>query len=829
MLYLDEYRKHPDRLTDFLPWAAMIHPAVVLNKDGSLLSVFQYRGPDLESATPEELIYISAQLNNVLKRLEGGWALHAEAQRVQSNDYHTTDDFPDPITRAIDEERRLYFLQGHHYESHYYFTLSYLPPPDRRDQIQRLLIEDSAKEKKTSGRDHLQTFLSEMDKIYNAFSDIFPETQPLTGDALLTYLHSTISPKRHTVAVPDIPMYLDCYIADADLIGGWKPMLGDCHLRIVGIKGYVDSTRPCIFDALNQLNFEYRWSTRFLCLDKLEAMEITAKYQKLHFSKRKSMGALFQEVIMSKESPYENPEAILKAGDSEAAGLEIASDYVSAGYYTMCVVVMDRDRDLCDKKAKAVEKTINNLGYVAIIENQNAVNAWLGSLPGQRYANVRRPPITTINLAHMLPVSAVYAGPTANKHLGGPPLLYTETDGNTPYRLDLHVQDLGHSMLVGPTGAGKSVHLLLLASAFRKYKNGRVYIFDNGGSSRVLTYALGGNFYDLAAEADALSFQPLAHIDEENECKWASEWISEYLASQNVQLTAEDKKAVWDALCNLATSPIHQRTITGLKLLLNADVPALGAALTPLTLEGPFGRLFDAKTDTFTTSDWQVFEMGTLMKTASIVPAALSYIFHRIEQNLDGCPTAIYLDEFRTFLNNPIFKNKIEEWLVLLRKENAFVVFAIQSLQKLADSSIIATILDSCPTRIFLPNHNAAEEHYAKIYEAFGLNGREIEMLAAAAPKRDYYHKCPYGSRMYQLALGNLSLAFCGATSREDQNTAETLRAGAPDDFARAWLRYKGLEDYAKGLLAGRNIEKAIDPDIAFFLDPKGGTQKCGA
>jgi type IV secretion system protein VirB4 len=141
---------------------------------------------------------------------------------------------------------------------------------------------------------------------------------------------------------------------------------------------------------------------------------------------------------------------------------------------------------------RQVERILGGLGFTAMREQVNAVEAWLGSLPGQVYANVRQPLVHTLNLAHLMPLSSVWAGPVRNAHLGGPPLLAARTAGSTPFRLSTHVGDVGHMIVVGPTGAGKSVLLGLIALQFRRYAGAQVYIFDKGNSARAAVLAMGG-------------------------------------------------------------------------------------------------------------------------------------------------------------------------------------------------------------------------------------------------------------------------------------------------------------------------------------------------
>ena len=201
---------------------------------------------------------------------------------------------------------------------------------------------------------------------------------------------------------------------------------------------------------------------------------------------------MLKETATQTESAMVDNDAANKAADSDTALQEVADDLVSYGYFTATLVVLDKDYLQVEKKLRALEKTINSLGFTVINETLNAVDAWLGCLPGLCRANIRRPILNSLNLAHILPLSAVWAGPVNNKHLNAPVLIHTQTSGNTPFRLDLHVGDVGHTMIVGPTGAGKSVLLSFIAAQFRRYKDAQVYYFDKDASVMALTAGVGG-------------------------------------------------------------------------------------------------------------------------------------------------------------------------------------------------------------------------------------------------------------------------------------------------------------------------------------------------
>jgi type IV secretion/conjugal transfer VirB4 family ATPase len=804
MLNLAEYRKKPQSLADFLPWAALIAAGVVLNKDGSLQRTARFRGPDLDSATPAELVGTSGRLNNALRRLGSGWAIFVEASRHAAQRYPHCE-FPDPVSALVDAERKAQFEEaGAHFESAYFLTFVFLPPVEEVARAEGWLYEGRVRDGSNGAHEIVTGFIDRTDRVLQLLEGFMPEVEWLSDEETLSYLHSCVSTSRHRVRVPDVPMYLDAFLVDEALTGGLAPRLGNAHLHTLTVMGFPSATHPGILDELNRLAFPYRWSTRAIALDKTDATKVLTRIRRQWFAKRKSIMAILKEVMTNEASALLDTDAHNKAMDADAALQELGSDLIGQAYVTATVTVWDDDAQIADEKLRLVEKVIQGRDFTCIAESVNAVEAWLGSLPGHVYANVRQPPVSTLNLAHMIPLSAVWAGPERNDHLGGPPLFYAKTEGATPFRCSLHVGDVGHTLVVGPTGAGKSVLLALIALQFRRYWRSQVFAFDFGGSIRAAALAMGGDWHDLggALSDDALepvALQPLAAILDPAEQAWAAQWVAGILAREGITVTPGVKEHLWSALTSLASAPAGERTLTGLSVLLQSVV--LKRALAPYCVGGPWGRLLDAEAERLGDADVQAFETEGLIGTGA-APAVLAYLFHRVEGRLDGRPTLLIVDEGWLALDDPTFGTQLREWLKTLRKKNASVVFATQSLADIETSAIAPAIIESCPTRLFLPNERAIEPQITAIYRRFGLNDRQIEILARATPKRDYYCQSRRGNRLFELGLGPLALAFTAASSKADQAAIATvLSEHGRDEFAAQWLRHKGL-DWAADLLS---------------------------
>ena len=771
MYQMNLFRKKQHRLSDQMPFGRMTaievageRVAVVINKDGSLMATWQFRGPDLDSSVEEELAVITNRLQGAMASLKTNYVLWFESQRTPSLGYETTSHFPDPVTRGMDAERAQLYASGRYYESHFYATLQYLPPKDRQEKMKELLVEGREK-KLTKAEDVLEAFGEQIYKLFVMFQNLRMEAHFLEENAMLTYLHSTVSGRPRPLKYPGSRFLFDKYLYDTPLYGGLEPQLGHQHMRVIAPISYARDTVFGGFDALSRLDFPYRWMTRVYCMSKNDVLSELDMERRQWKGKLQSLSSTLADAAIregAQNTENLNEVAVDRVAEVRDAIHAVEADHISFVYYSTAVIVLDEDREAVEEKAKIVRQLFIEHGMKAKIEDFNAVDTWMGCVPGLIGHNIRRPLISTGNLVHMMPLTAAWAGEEWNQHLDGPPLLYAQTDGSSSYRLNLHIGEIGHSLMIGPTGAGKSVHLNCIEAAFRKYQNARVIIFDKGASSKVLTLGVGGKFYDIG-KAGEMAFQPLAGIDREDERQWAQEWLADYLREEGIEVTPEYKSILRDSLATVAGMEQRFRTMTTFISFLQSA--KLKEAFYPMALadgsgnKGEYGEIFDSDVDRLSIGAWQSFEMETLMNSKRIVGTTLMYIFHRIENVVkdvrasEAGPTLIVLDECWVFFENPMFADKIKEWLKTLRKYNTAVLFATQSLDDIAKSPILDTVLSSCLSRIFLPDKLATTESRRELYRAFGLNRQQIQLLAHAQPQREYSYDSPMGSRLYHLAL----------------------------------------------------------------------------
>ncbi len=235
--------------------------------------------------------------------------------------------------------------------SSYFLTLLYLPPDEGTAKAERLLYEGSNRTVDADAREVLRGFVDRTNRVLQLVEGFMPECAWLDDQETLTYLHSTVSTKRHRVRVPEIPMYLDALLADQPLTGGLEPMLGEAHLRVLTVVGFPTATTPGILDDLNRLAFAYRWSTRAIMLDKTDATKLLTRIRRQWFAKRKSVAAILKEVMTNEASALLDTDAHNKAMDADAALQELGSDQIGEAFVTATITVWDSDPAYRRRKA----------------------------------------------------------------------------------------------------------------------------------------------------------------------------------------------------------------------------------------------------------------------------------------------------------------------------------------------------------------------------------------------------------------------------------------------------------------------------------------------
>ncbi|MFZ3467100.1 conjugal transfer protein TrbE [Vibrio harveyi] len=803
MLNLKTFRDYPSGTPDLLNWAALVDDGVMLGKDGSFTAGWVFTGVDIDSAMASERNFISQRINQALSSLGSGWMVHVDSNReiVRAYSDKQSSHFPHPAFQLIDDSRRVFFeSQGDKFASRAVIFVTWRPTSKRLSKLTDLMFENGTSKKTSVAQRNLARFKDKVTDIEGRLSMVFSSIKRLAAyekdgqwyDDFLSYLRFALTGKWQPIAAPYTPLPLDSFLGACELNVGYNPRLEGQYLSCISIDGFPNHGFPNILHHLNLLNFEYRWNTRFIFFDNVEANNLLDAERKKWEQKVVS----FRDKLLKNPEPKVDEDALQMVHQYEEAQTALSSGRLSYGQYSTTFVLRHADKDILQEQTEQLTKILNSmLGFTSRVETINSIEAFLGTLPSDSLHNIRRPLLSTMNLSHLLPTSSIWTGeeycPCPFYPEQSPPLMYCTAAGNTPYRLNFHVDDVGHTLAFGPTGAGKSTLIAVMVAQFFRYKGAKVFAFDKGYSLFTLSQ-LGGQHFDIGAQASANdpSFAPLSDLD--NDFEWCCDYIEKLLVLQGVKVNAEHRVSIFKALSDMRSS--SRKSLS--EFCTQVQDPEIKTAMSYYTVKGRGGDLLDAEQNRMNLTNFMVFEIEHLMGRGEIdlIPV-LVYLFRQIERAIKGAtnndPSLIVIDEAWIALSHPVFREMLKEWLKVLRKANCMVFLATQSLGDAIKSGILDVLIESCPTHIFLPNPKATQ--FADTYRQFGLNDKQIDLIKRAVQKREYYVSQPVGSRMINLSLDKLALSFVGVSDKGSITEVKALVNEQGENWYLHWMKRKNL------------------------------------
>ena len=772
-------------------------------KDGELMVGWNYTGHDHESASDGELDHLSYRLNDLLKSLGRGWAMWTEALRLETKNYPDEADchFPDEVSLMIDRERRKAVgEQDAHFETAAFIVLMYKPPTKAAQRFYDAMIDwgDEAG-KLTLEEKQLRYFRRASAGFESALSSIFPtrRLRPYVVDGqsfcdFLRLLHYCATGVMRPVRVPHPSTPIDLLICGQDFQPSFRPQVGEQYVGIVSVEGTHGFTKPAMLAEFDAKPLRYRWSTRYLFMDRVEATKGLEAYRRKWNQKVVGM----KDQLLQTANPRVNRDAQRMVDDADEAAAELSSGDVNQGHYTSVFVLYSEDIDVLEETCQLFRDWLDDRGFGGRIEGLNATQAFLGSIPGNASINVDRAQLSTANVADLMPSASAWPGSEFVDCMffppESPPLIQAETPTSTPFRMNLHHNNVGHGFMGGQTRSGKSTALGLIAAQWLKYENAQVFTFESGMSMFPLCAGVGGKHFEIGVDevagGAAPRMMPLADIDTRTDLLWAQTWVEQCLTLQNVEITPPRRSAIQGALELLQESPT--RTIT--EFATNLQDQTLREAMAFYTIAGPAGHILDGETEDAVLGHFNVFELRELMTLGdAVVLPTLLYLFRRIDKRLDGRPTLIPLDECWMMFRHPLFRDVLFEWLKTKAKQNTSVLMATQSITDAMNSGIIDTILSNTATKILLPHHTIGAEPLCSYYrDVLGLNPTEIELLTHGTPMRQYYYTSAAGRRMFELNLRPKTLAWIGRSGQADIDTLKALMTDHPDDWRGRWLEH---------------------------------------
>jgi type IV secretory pathway VirB4 component len=848
--YLPPVRER-DTLSRMVPWRSIAAPGVMLQKDRwhTLQRSYSVRGPDVMGLAREVQGSLMFQANNVFKRLGGRWALHAEAQRRRVTCLPPLPPEVPPLLRLLDGAYRTHLLQEPGLrETTYFQTLSWTPPPPSTERWGRFFIRGPGASYRTSTPEaaSLLDFVEQSDVFMDLLRGVLAECTPLTTEAMLAYLHSCVSDRPRVMKLPGSLADMDHYLCDSALDpAGWYPQLGQWHLRTCSVKAYPRESLVGMMRDLEALPLDFRWCTRSLGLEKHAQEGMLRKAQAAWLHEEKGLTDRLSENVTHEGTRILNRAATNNAEDVDTARQEVGADIVAYGAFTSTVTVWDTDPLAADEKRRIVMQTFAARGIGTVEEGVHQTAAWLSSHPGNRLDNVNATHQSTMSLAHLMPgLTAAWRGPSRDAYLQGGPWFYARTEGNTLFRVVNHLyddrsedfRDLGHFLILGFTGAGKSTLGNWLRLMWLQYAGAQAKLFDIKRHGKLLTLLLNGSWYDLGARR----YQPLRHCDDPQRRGVILQWVLDLLEEYHVPVTAPIQRYVEAHLVKLGDYPAPERTFTQyLRLLtegsrgteemaLKGERDATGSVhVKPRLLrlldhymdvrgvlqsfatgrEGP--GLFDGCEEDFDANPVQTFEMDDLLGQPRLLAPVMRYVLPQVEGQMSTDRKMFLLfDDAAIPLEVARIRRDAKNWLRTARKLGVSVGFATHSLDDLfgkespIGEEMASILLESCPVRFYLYNPEASKPTIRAIYRKMGLEDTAIDQIAVMRPQREiYYQLREMGERPCALHFPKIVLdAIARNTADDHRLIEEILLKEGPEGFAAGWLRHHGYEEDAHAL-----------------------------
>lgn len=764
---------------------------------------FWVNGIDLESAEEHELNGMTEYLNLIFAGIPTGWTISVNSIIVNDNKYlnAANNHFEIDLLKLLDSEREYFFTrQAKIFKNITTITFTYIAQHKTIKKLGRIFVQSN----KQSAPQTLEIILDEFKRSLEQYTKLINRAlklTPMTNDETISYLRYLLTGEWINLKLPK-KTYIELkFLLGEDYIGGLDPQVGNKHMRVIAIDNYFpDESRPLMLERIRALGFELRWCTRFMFLTKIEAQKNITYLSDLHeqnitgIKHAASAGTKFESRRYNRGAEYLYEEA------EEALASSIVSN-VNYGKYSCNIVVFNENEETVKQQATAISVLLKEMGFIARIETLNAEEAFMSTIDGDIEHNERRSLISTENLAHLLPLSGFWGGldyhPSPMYPEQSNSLFMVDCNNYHSFKGNLFVDGLGHSLIIGKSGTGKSTLVNFIIASHMRYKDAQVFGLDNKHSMMPLCYGVNGQHYDLGH--DETSFQPLADIDQVSGYDFAIDWIEALCEINHVKVDTSLGKAIRDSLTILSVMDKEHRTLINFLLHCKSKHEELASVIELYVGHQSLqSRVMSANEDRISFSNYNVFEMNEFVHKGekALIPV-LKYIFYKIMAKLDGRPTLIVIEEADTLWTSHIFAKKLDEWLKTLRKLNVYILMVTLNVQSIAESSIRNTLLTQCASIIFTPNADLGKIEVYESYKKFGIKDKQIQLIKQAKPQKEYYLINNDGDRLFNLDINYFEIAksFFSRTSKNDSIIAKQIKREFKDKFANEWLKNSGVSN----------------------------------
>lgn len=757
---------------DRLPYLGLVDENIVLLRDGSAMLSLMVPGLSFETADSAELNAHAAAREVLLRSaLDARFVLyhHVIRRRV-----HVELDagFDDPLAGHIDARWKERLAGGALYVNDQFVTLVRRPARGKAgwpERLSRLLKRRGSAEVAADPGDlralraaanamiaslgaYGARLLGDYDGAGGRCSEVLEllsalyngEMRPVRAPAEGTNIGRMLPYRRLSFGLDALEMRGAGGAAGADA----------SFAALISLKDYPDSTAPGLTDALLRLPCELVLTESYAPSDRQIARE------RIDLALRRLRSA--------------DEEATAERREMMAARDSLGTGAVAFGDHHLSVLVRSETLPALDDTAAACAAALADAGAVAVREDVNLEPGFWGQFPGNEAYLVRRALISSANMACFGSLHGFAMGQSHGNHWGEAVALL-QTTSATPFFFNFHQGDLGNFTVIGPSGSGKTVVMNFLAAQAQKFSP-RTVLFDKDRGAEVFVRGIGGAYSRIAA-GHPTGFNPLALPDSPRNRAFLRDWLAVLLQAQGAQEHATIAMAVDAAYANDA----GLRRLTHFRELLagsrRPEPDDLAGRLEAWISSGEHGWLFDNADDRLDLSSRVIgFDMTALLETPRLRTPVMMYLFHRIDERLDGEPAMILIDEGWKALDDEVFAARIRDWLKTLRKRNALVGFATQSARDALDSKIATALVEQTATMLFMPNARARAEDYC---EGFGLTEHELDVIRTLpAQSRCFLIRQSDASVVVRLDLSGMPEVLAVLSGRESTvRRLDALRA----------------------------------------------------
>jgi type IV secretion system protein VirB4 len=721
--------KYEVSTANFIPYQCHWNHNTILTKKQELVRVIRIKGLPFETLDSEDLDFKKEIRNNSFRSIaQNGYSLYFHTIRRKEKAF-PEGKMNDFFSNALNQEWKKRHADENVYVNEHYITIIKGEEKGAISGIANFLQKLHYKADRFSWESHLRDLYEDLEettsRILNGFSNYnskllgLVETDDGVYSELLEFFARIVNANHsYKLSIPTIG--LDHYLPMSRLYFG-KKSLEIRHQNeikyagIVSIKEYRNSTYPGMFDGFMQLPFEFIICQSFEFSDRAQAIS--------------SMQLQQRRLIQSEDVATSQIGEIDQALDSAMSG-----DFAFGEHHFTILCIADNLK-LLENYLSLASVELSNVGINSVRERINLEPAYWAQLPCNFDFAVRRSKINTLNLASFASFHNYPSGSRDGNHWGDAVTVF-DTSSGTPYFFNFHIRDVGHTMIIGPTGSGKTLLLTFLCAQSRKF-DCNLFFFDKDYGAKIFINAIGGKNLepDLAKNS---GFNPFQLPDNSTNRAFLVEFLTILATHNGDRLSPDDLDKINQAVTGNYNLDYKDRKLSNVIPFLGIGGPdSLIGKMSIWYGDGSHARLFDNDQELTNFESGKIFgiEMSHILDDNKSLAPTLTYLFHLINNSLDGSPTMIVLDEAWALIDNPVFAPKIKNWLKVLRKFNAFVIFATQSVEDAAKSTISDTLVQQTSSQIFLPNLKATSVYK----EVFMLSEREYNLIKSTDPSSRFF------------------------------------------------------------------------------------------